>query len=67
MNNEQGEELTVEKQYKKLSRALRIALGVHIGMDDYTAIMQLMSNIAPDTCLVLDNTHFTGAKNEVKS
>jgi len=56
MNNKQGEQLTVNEQYKKLNRALRLTLNVDISCDDYVAIMQLMSNIEPDVCLVLDNT-----------
>ena len=56
MNNKQGEQLTVSDQYKKLSRALRLILNVDMNQDDYLAILQLMSNVEPDACLVLDNS-----------
>ena len=56
MNNKSGEQLTVNDQYKKLNRALRLILNVDISNDDYFAIVQLMSSIEPDVCLLLDNT-----------
>jgi hypothetical protein len=56
MNNKSGEQLTVNDQYKKLHRALRLILNVEISNDDYFAIVQLMSNVETDVCLVLDNT-----------
>ena len=58
MNNTEGQEVTVDEQFKKLQRALRITLNVGpITFDEYNSILQLMRTIDGDACLMLDNTH----------
>lgn len=42
-----------EKQYKKMERALRLVANVHISLDDYYAIMQLMNELPKETTLIL--------------
>ena len=57
MNNKDGEELKACDQYSKLRRALNIVLDVNITKDEYFAVLQLMSHLDNDVCLILDNTH----------
>ena len=57
MNNKQGEELTVNRQYLKLKRAINIVLSTEISEDDYLAIIQLMQSVDVDSCLLVDNTY----------
>ena len=56
-NNKKGDEITCAKQYEKMRRAVKYILNTQMTFDEYYAIAQLMNEIDPDACLILDNTH----------
>jgi hypothetical protein len=56
-NNKESNKITCSKQYQKMRRAVKYILNAEMTVDEYYAIAQLMNEIDPDACLILDNTH----------